>query len=300
MGLGVRVCAAHDEGLTDREERRERGLELGLTVGVTLVTRGIGFVRRAGFGGRPVEVGGGEHAVAFEREQSHRARGAGVGPAERRHRTVEDVGQDLAPLCRTRRAADEHDVVDLFAGEGLHVRKQPRKVVRHAFHHCSYEVGPLGLQRHVHESAPNRPARNRREGSVQPGKEHRAARARLRRVERGIESRERVGDPVVAQRIVRVHHVFEDMLEHLAAQAILRAHDVAVHEGAGHREDLMFEVGAEVGHRVDEHAGRADRKPGPARGERAGRDADGRGVVGRRVHDHRRGEAERGRDPGLE
>jgi hypothetical protein len=57
----------------------------------------------------------------------------------------------------------------------------------------------------------------------------------------------------------------------LPPEAVLRAHDVAVHVRTRHREDLVLEVGAEVGDRVDEHARCADCEAGAAGGERAGR-----------------------------
>ena len=63
---------------------------------------------------------------------------------------------------------------------------------------------------------------------------------------------------MVGEVVVGVHHSLEHVLEQLAAQTVLRAHDVAVDVGTRHREDLVLEIGAKVGDRVDEHTGRAE------------------------------------------
>ena len=104
-----------------------------------------------------------------------------------------------------------------------------------------------------------------RERAVEPRQEQHAAAPGAVAPSTASSVRERVVDAVVAELVGRVHDVLEHVLEHLAAEAVLRAHDVAVDERARHREDLVLEVGAEVGDRVDEHARRADREPGAAR-----------------------------------
>src|SRR6185503_6013965 len=110
------------EGLTDREERRVRGLELLLTVCVTLVSRAIGLESYGGRRRGVVEVCTGEHAVALQREQAHRARDADLGRIQWRDGTAEHVGQHLAPLRGAGSTTDEHDLGDRLAREGLDVR----------------------------------------------------------------------------------------------------------------------------------------------------------------------------------
>ena len=160
----------------------------------------------------------------------------------------------------------------------------------------THEVGAVGFERHVHEAAADRAAGDGRERPVEPRQEHHAARGGAGSTEHGVEPSERRVDTVVAQLVVGVHETFEHVLHDLAAQPVLRAHDVTVDLGPGHREDLVLEVGAEVRDPVDQHARRPDREARPTGEERARGDRDAGGVVGGGVDDGGRGQSERGRD----
>ena len=238
--------------------------------------------------------------MALEREQPHRPRaptsGASSGATGR-----PSTSASTWHHCAERAAPPTNATsVDRVAGERLHVREQPREVVRDALDDRAHQVGPAGLERHVHEAAAHRPARGRRERSTEPGEEQHAARARLRS-RRTPRRAPRTGrHAVVGEVVVGVHHAFEHVLEHLAAQTVLRAHDVAVDVRA--RASRGSGARGRCGSRRPRRRARSwCRSRGrPGRCERARRDRDRGGVVGRRVHDDRLREPEQLRHGGQE
>ena len=126
-----------------------------------------------------------------------------------------------------------------------------------------------------------------RQRPAEPGEEHHAAGAGLRRVERGVELGEGVADSMVAERVVGVHDPLEHVLEHLARRG---------------RSRRTRRSGRRTGPGIDRiWCSRSVRKsataststlvvpiaePAAPRRERAGCDRHRGRVVGRRVHDH--------------
>ena len=287
---GVRIRGAHDKCLTDREERSVRGLELDLTVSAyRCVARGIGLeaARVAGRGrgrGRRATAPRGARA----RGAPWRGRCAPSGAVERRARGRSSTSASTWHHCAERAAPPTNTIsCDRLAGERLDVREQPREVVRDALDDRADEVGAAGVERHVHEAAADRAARDRaRSEPPSHGRNitppaPRLGRARARR--RAARTRRRRGGRRARRsrtRCVRAR----------ARAPCRRARSPRTRRSGRRTGPGIERIWCSRSVRKSATASTSTlvvpiARPGPPVGERAGRDRDRGGVVRRRVHD---------------
>src|SRR3954452_11095523 len=123
-------CTSRMQGGRNRPEGFERGDELRLQqfVGGAVLGAGLDDADGVDHAG---EVGVGQHPTAIQRVERGGAGDGLVRIAQRRDRSVEDVGEGLHPLVRTRRAAAEDDLVAPVAGESLDHGEEPSEVEAH-------------------------------------------------------------------------------------------------------------------------------------------------------------------------
>ena len=80
------------------------------------------------------------------------------------HRSIEHIGQDLAPGRRAGRAPAEHHPLRRRASRRLHDREQPGRVVGDAFEHGAHQLHPAGVEGQVDEGATHAVVGGRRRG----------------------------------------------------------------------------------------------------------------------------------------